>query len=149
MKKSEDVLYVVMPAYNEEDNIEQVAIAWMKVLKYGSQDSRLVIADSGSKDKTHDILLKLKKKYKQLEILEKTNQYHGPKVIALYKYAIRKGADYIFQTDSDGQTDPTEFESFWKVRNKYDGILGVRRNRGDGKSRAFVEKVYRQITERI
>lgn len=141
MKKSEDVLYVVMPAYNEEDNIEQVVIAWMKVLKYGSQDSRLVIADSGSKDKTHDILLKLKKKYKQLEILEKTNQYHGPKVIALYKYAIRKGADYIFQTDSDGQTDPTEFESFWKVRNKYDGILGVRRNRGDGKSRAFVEKV--------
>lgn len=136
-----NVLYVVMPAYNEEGNIEQVVVAWMEVLKYGSQESRLVVADSGSKDRTHDILLKLKNKYKQLEILEKTNQYHGPKVIALYKYAIEKGADYIFQTDSDGQTDPNEFEGFWKVRNKYDGVLGVRKNRGDGKSRAFVEKV--------
>ena len=143
MKNSgmKDVLYVVMPAYNEEENIKQVVTAWMEVLKYGSQESRLVIADSGSKDRTHDILLKLKKKYNQLEILEKTNRYHGPKVIALYKYAIEKDADYIFQTDSDGQTDPTEFEGFWRVRNEYDGILGVRRNRGDGKSRAFVEKV--------
>ena len=136
-----DVLYVVMPAYNEEDNIEQVVTAWIKVLRYGSKESRLVIADSGSKDETHNILLKLKKKFSQLEILEKTNQYHGPKVIALYKYAIKKGADYIFQTDSDGQTDPAEFGGFWKERKKHDGILGVRRNRGDGKSRAFVEKV--------
>lgn len=136
-----DVLYVVMPAYNEEENIEQVVTDWMKVLKYGSKESRLVIADSGSKDKTHSILLKLKKKYSQLETLEKTNQYHGPKVIALYKYAIDKGADYIFQTDSDGQTDPTEFGDFWRNRDKYDGIIGVRRDRGDGKSRAFVEKV--------
>lgn len=136
-----DVLYVVMPAYNEEDNIEQVVVAWINVLQYGSKESKLVVADSGSKDKTHSILLKLKKQYDQLEILGDTNQYHGSKVIALYKYAIEKGADYIFQTDSDGQTDPTEFESFWKARNEYDGILGVRRSRGDGKSRAFVEKV--------
>ena len=123
MKKGRvgDVLYVVMPAYNEEDNIEQVVTDWIKVLKYGSKESRLVVADSGSKDKTHDILLKLKKKFSQLEILCKTNQYHGPKVIALYKYAIEKGADYIFQTDSDGQTDPAEFEGFWRERNKIIG----------------------------
>lgn len=143
MKKSGagDVLYVVMPAYNEEDNIEQVINAWIKVLRYASADSRLVIADSGSKDETHKILLKLQKKYKQLKILGKTNQYHGPKVIALYKYAIKNGADFIFQTDSDGQTDSNEFKDFWNARHKYDGILGVRRNRGDGKSRAFVERI--------
>ena len=135
------ILYVVMPAYNEEDNIEQVVVDWIRVLKYGSKESRLVIADSGSKDKTHNILLRLKKKYKQLEILKDTNQYHGPKVIALYKYAIKQGADYIFQTDSDGQTNPAEFEDFWKARNGYGGVLGVRKNRGDGKSRAFVERV--------
>ena len=143
MKKGRvgDVLYVVMPAYNEEDNIEQVVNAWIKVLRYASADSRLVIADSGSKDETHKILLKLQKKYKQLKILKKTNQYHGPKVIALYKYAIKNGADFIFQTDSDGQTDSSEFKEFWNIRHKYDGILGVRRNRGDGKTRAFVEKI--------
>lgn len=42
---------------------------------------------------------------------------HGPKHIALYDYAIRKGADYIFQTDSDGQTSPDEFEALYNLPN--------------------------------
>lgn len=134
-------LYVVMPAYNEEGNIEQVVKTWYKVLEGKSADSRLVIADSGSSDRTHEILENLKKTYNQLEILADTNRYHGPKVIALYDYAIKNGADYIFQTDSDGQTNPKEFDGFWQVTEKYDCILGHRSVRGDGKQRAFVEKV--------
>lgn len=136
-----DSLYVVMPAYNEEDNIEGVVRAWYPVLKGKSENSRLVIADNGSTDATHDILLRLKKEFPQLDILEKSGKQHGPKLIALYKYAITNGADYIFQTDSDGQTDPNEFEAFWNMRNKYNAILGHRRVRGDGKSRAFVEHI--------
>ena len=54
---------------------------------------------------------------------------------------IKQGADYIFQTDSDGQTNPDEFEAFWQLRGQYDVILGHRSVRGDGQSRAFVEKV--------
>ena len=105
-----DSLYVVMPAYNEEDNIEGVVRAWYPVLKGKSENSRLVIADNGSTDATHDILLRLKKEFPQLDILEKSGKQHGPKLIALYKYAITNGADYIFQTDSDGQTDPNELD---------------------------------------
>ena len=137
----EDVLYIVMPAYNEEQNIRQVVIAWMKLLKNGSKKSRLVVADSGSIDSTHKILLNLKKKYSQLEILENTDKQHGPKVISLYKYALRNNADYVFQTDSDGQTNPEEFISFWEKRKEYDGVIGIRRKRGDGRGRAFVERV--------
>ena len=50
---------------------------------------------------------------------------------------------FIFQTDSDGQTDPAEFEAFWKARAEggFDAVIGTRPERGDGKSRAFVEKV--------
>lgn len=140
MKKSEK-LYVVMPAYNEEENIESVVEQWYPILKFGSKESKLVIADAGSVDKTHKILVNLKKKYPQLEIVSKSLKQHGPKVIYLYKYAIKNNADWIFQTDSDGQTNPLEFEEFWKLRNKYDVILGNRTVRGDGKSRAFVEKV--------
>ena len=77
----------------------------------------------------------------QLEVLENTGKQHGPKLIALYKYAIENGADYIFQTDSDGQTDPEEFDAFWDLRDGYDAILGNRTVRGDGRSRAFVEHV--------
>lgn len=137
-----DSLYIVMPAYNEEDNIEKVIESWYPMLEGKSEKSRLVIADFGSKDRTHEILCKLQKeRYHKLVVLNTTNQYHGPKVIALYDYAIKNGADYIFQTDSDGQTNPMEFDAFWNDRKDFDGILGNRTVRGDGKDRAFVEKV--------
>lgn len=133
-------VFVVMPAYNEEANIEETVKAWYPIVAKNAA-SRLVVADSGSTDGTHKILLALKKKYPKIEILSKTGKYHGPKVIALYKYAIRKKADWVFQTDSDGQTDPAEFKAFWEARTKYDAILGKRTERGDGKDRAFVERV--------
>ena len=136
-----DTLYVVMPAYNEEENIEEVVSSWYPVLEGKSPESRIVVADSGSTDDTHAILEKMKETHPQLEILSDTGKFHGPKVIALYSYAIRQGADFIFQTDSDGQTLPEEFDAFWQLRNGYKGIFGHRAVRGDGKSRAFVEKV--------
>lgn len=137
-----DSLYIVMPAYNEEDNIENTVKDWYGILEGKSEKSRLVIADYGSNDKTHEILLSLKKdKYPKLDILENKNQFHGPKVLDLYKNAIDNEIDFIFQTDSDGQTNPAEFDDFWNMRNDYAGIFGNRTVRGDGKDRAFVEKV--------
>ena len=136
-----DTLYIVMPAYNEEANILSVIDSWYGILEDKNSDSRLVVADSGSKDATHNILVKYKSTHPQLEILENTDRQHGPKVIALYDYAIKNGADYIFQTDSDGQTNPKEFNAFWEERKDFDGIFGNRTVRGDSKSRAFVEKV--------
>ena len=136
-----DILYIVMPAYNEEANILGVVDSWYGLLENKNPDSRLVVADSGSKDATHNILVKYKSTHPQIEILENTDRQHGPKVIALYDYAIKNGADYIFQTDSDGQTNPKEFNAFWEDRKDFDGIFGNRPVRGDGKIRAFVEKV--------
>jgi glycosyltransferase involved in cell wall biosynthesis len=130
-----------MPAYNEEENIEEVVSSWYPVLEGKSPESRLVVADAGSKDKTHEILLRMKETMPQIDIISDTGTFHGPKVIALYNYAIANGADYIFQTDSDGQTLPEEFGAFWDMRTAYKGIFGHRKVRGDGKSRAFVEKV--------
>ncbi len=136
-----DSLYIVMPAYNEEANIEGVVRQWYPVLEGKAENSRLVIADSGSNDKTHEVLTRLQTEFPQLEILPDTNRYHGPKVIALYDLAIQRGIDYVFQTDSDGQTNPDEFDNFWQKREQFDGVFGNRTARGDGKSRAFVEKV--------
>lgn len=137
-----DSLFVVMPAYNEEKNIEAVVRQWYIVLNGDKEESsRLVVADSGCSDRTHEILAGLQKELPKLELLENTDRQHGPKLMALYDYAIERGADYIFQTDSDGQTDPQEFEAFWQLRADYDGVFGHRNARGDGKSRAFVEHV--------
>ena len=136
-----DSLYIVMPAYNEEANIEETIKSWYPIVQKIGGNSTLVIADSGSSDSTHSILEEMQKSYDRLEILSDTDKFHGPKVIALYDYAIEMGADYIFQTDSDGQTNPAEFEAFWQERNDYQAIIGNRSVRGDGKSRAIVEKV--------
>lgn len=139
-----DILYVVMPAYNEEGCIEEVIMRWYENL-VKIEDERckfkLIVADSGSTDGTHGILEELCNNYPQIEILSDTRKEHGPKLLALYKYAIKCDADYIFQTDSDGQTVPEEFFEFWSIRNKYDAILGNRRIRGDGRSRKIVEDI--------
>lgn len=116
----------------------------VSAIRWGGQkspESRLVVADSGSNDNTHAILLRLQSELPQLDILTDCDRQHGPKVLALYQYAIKNKIDYIFQTDSDGQTNPAEFEAFWQMRKQYDAILGHRNVRGDGKSRAFVEHV--------
>ena len=134
-------LYIVMPAYNEEGNIENVVRDWYKVLSLASIESKLIVADSGSSDDTHNILTRLQKELPNLVVLSDTLKQHGPKLIALYKYSITNGADYIFQTDSDGQTNPEEFRAFWDLRNDYDVIIGHRVIRGDGIIRKFIENI--------
>lgn len=136
-----DSLCIVMPAYNEEENITEAVEMWYSKLDGKSDSSRLVVADSGSADKTHSILLELQKTHPRLEILSDTEKQHGPKLIALYGYAVEKGFDYVFQTDSDGQTDSAEFEGFWDIRKRFDGVFGKRTNREDGCFRAFAERV--------
>ena len=48
-----NTLYIVMPAYNEEENIGDVVASWYPKLELAGANSRLVVADSGSSDKTH------------------------------------------------------------------------------------------------
>lgn len=139
----EDTLYIVMPTYNEEANIENVVREWYPILEKGDGNSRLVVSDGGSKDKTLEILESLRNKYPKLVILPRPNTDHGTKVILLYKYAIEQGANWIFQTDSDGQTLPSEFVDFWGLRKQYDIVMGNRKKRGDGLGRKIVENVLR------
>ena len=134
-------LYIVIPAYNEAENIRACVDAWYPVIERHSAegDSRLVIINDGSRDDTYRILTELARERPLLLPLTKPNGGHGSTVLCGYRYAIAEGADYIFQTDSDGQTNPAEFEAFWAERKEYDAVLGSRVKRGDGAGRKFVE----------
>lgn len=144
-----DILYIVMPAYNEEANIEATVRQWHPVVEKIGLKSRLVIFNDGSKDDTYPIMMNLCEKYTQLIPVNKTNSGHGATLLYAYHYAINAGADYIFQTDSDGQTNPEEFWEFWKNKNNYDFIIGYRKNRQDGLSRIFVTRVLRLLVRII
>jgi len=136
-----DKLYIVIPAYNEEENIEAVIKDWYPIVEKIGNGSRLVIIDDGSRDSTYSIIRKAAEKLEALEALTKPNGGHGDTVLYGYKYAIENGADYIFQTDSDGQTLSEEFWPFWERREKADMVIGHRKNRQDGLSRIFVTKI--------
>ena len=140
-----DRLFIVIPAYNEQDNIAKTVTEWYPIVeKYGT-DSRLVVIDDGSRDDTFKILTELSAKMPRLTALTKPNKGHGATLLYGYKYALENGADYIFQTDSDGQTLPSEFEPFWIARDKYDISIGYRSKRRDGLSRVFVTKILRLV----
>lgn len=134
-------LYIIIPAYNEELNIEKTIKQWYSIIEKhnGGGQSCIVVVNDGSTDQTGHILHQLAKFMPLLKPLEKKNGGHGSSVLYGYNYAIKMGADYIFQTDADGQTNPDEFESFWKRKDQYDAVIGKRLARGDGQLRKLVE----------
>lgn len=144
-------IYFVMPAYNEAENIESTLRDWYPIIKKindeGEVIARLVIADDGSKDNTYQKMLELSEsgQFPFFEALTKQNGGHGQTVLFLYRHALANGADYIFQTDSDGQTNPDEFWELYKNRHQYDFQIGYRKGRQDGFGRVFVTKTLRLI----
>ena len=127
-----DSLYIIMPAYNEEKNIGAVIEQWYPVVEKIGGDSRLVVLNDGSKDGTYEKIRKYQEKYDRLIGIDKPNEGHGGTILKGYHYAVDAGADYVFQTDTDGQTLPEEFWQFWEKRK-------------DGISRLFVTRVLRLV----
>lgn len=140
-------LYIIIPAYNEAENIETVINDWYPIIEKhdGDGKSRLVIIDDGSKDDTYKIVKECAKDCPLLEPITKQNSGHGATILYGYNYAIDKMADYIFQTDSDGQTLPSEFDRFWDLRDRYDMVIGWRKGRQDGYVRIFVTKILKFV----
>lgn len=145
-----DRLFIVMPAYNEQDNIRELIETWYPVVVKTGPESRLVIVNDGSRDNTYNIMRDCAADKPQFVPLTKENGGHGDTVLYAYNYAINTlnsnkvmggGKAYVFQTDSDGQTLPEEFWQFWEKRNDFDLIIGHRKGRQDGFARVVVTKV--------
>ena len=142
-----DKLYIVIPAYNEEANVKSVIQDWNPIVEKIGNGSKLVIIDDGSKDSTYRIMQEEAKDLECFEPITKPNGGHGATVLYGYHYALDAGADFVFQTDSDGQTLPEEFWSFWEKRNDYDMVIGHRKGRQDGLSRVIVTKTLKAVLQ--
>ncbi len=146
-----DSLYIIIPAYNEAENIGKVIEEWYPVIEHHGGDgrSKLVILDDGSRDDTLDIVKGYVARLEHLEVITRENSGHGATIWFGYQYAVESGADYIFQTDSDGQTSASEFPAFWNARHDSDVIIGDRRKRQDGMMRKLVSVSLRTLIRMI
>lgn len=142
-----DNVYIVIPAYNESDNIKNVINDWYPVVDKIGNDSRLLIIDDGSKDDTYQIAKAEMITHPLLQVMTKPNSGHGSTVLFGYRQALSQKPDYIFQTDSDGQTLSSEFWAFWDARSNFDIQIGARTKRQDGFSRIVVTKTLKLIVK--
>ena len=95
-------LLLIVPAYNEQDNIERV----IEELRTRYPQYDYVVVNDGSKDRTAEICKE--KNYNLIDFpvnLGLAGAFQGG-----MKYAERKGYEYAMQYDGDGQHDPQYIE---------------------------------------
>ena len=112
-------LLIVIPAYNEEKNIERVVD---RLIRDFPQYDYLVIND-GSKDRTGEICRE--RGYEFLDLPVNLGLAGGFQ--AGLKYAAKKGYRYAVQLDGDGQHRPEYLEAMIeKMEEGYDIVIGSR-----------------------
>lgn len=110
---------VIIPAYNEEENIERVVNGLIK--NYPQYD--YVVVNDGSKDSTLDICKE--NKYHCLDL--PVNLGLAGAFQAGMKYAYRKGYDYAIQFDADGQHRAEYIAPILdEMKKGYDIVIGSR-----------------------
>ncbi|MFW6194331.1 MAG: glycosyltransferase family 2 protein [Halobacteriota archaeon] len=126
-------LSVVIPCYNEEDNIKPLYSELKEALS--DLDYELVFVDDGSTDSTFDILKELHSKDERVKAI-KLRKNFGQSAALRAGFDSAKG-EYIASMDSDLQNDPKDIPKlFEKLKNDgYDVVCGWRFNRKDGLSK--------------
>jgi glycosyltransferase involved in cell wall biosynthesis len=140
-------LITVVPVYNESANIETVVAEWTACFKAEGADYSIILLNDGSSDNSAEILANLAALHGgALRVVNKPNSGHGRTCRMGYDMALDMGASWVFQIDSDGQCDPAHFRDFWRSRDSFDCIYGVRKMRDDGPGRIFVSFCCRILT---
>lgn len=118
-----DKLAIVIPTYNEAENIEELISSILKIYP-GVQ---IVIVDDNSPDATAQKVLEISKKNKAVHCLvRKENRGRGLAGIAAFKYALGLDVEYIMEMDADFSHDPKYIPEFLKTIKNADVVIGSR-----------------------
>lgn len=120
MNKIDNMLSVIIPAYNEEKGISKVLADLKTILDNTHLKYEIIAVDDGSSDKTAEIV----QKYDFVHLVQHPiNRGYGASLKTGIKAA--KG-DWILITDADG-TYPNEFiPKLLEYSDKYDMVVGSR-----------------------
>ena len=129
---------LVMPAYNEADNIEPMVEEATPALEANADEYEIIVVDDGSSDGTGDVTRRVMESHPHVRLVEHpVNQGFGAAVFSGFTSAEK---DWIFYTDADRQFVLSELERFVPHMDEADLIAGYRAPRRDPFMRVFYGK---------
>jgi len=129
-------LSIVIPIYNEEENLVKLYERLDKVIKDNGYLAEMIFVDDASRDGTFVLLKKLHQEDKRIKVIRlKRNFGQIPAILAGIKIA---NADTIITLDADLQNPPEEIPEFVeKMKEGYVAVFGYRIKRKDYFLRRF------------
>lgn len=138
-------LAVVIPLYNEQDNIFPLLEDWLPVFKATEAAFRIIFIDDGSTDQGPARLRRILEEKDSIEVITQANAGHGPAILKGYRLAL--DVEWVFQIDSDHQLDPAAFRDLWDNRDGYDLLLAERVNKDASPGRRLISRISRGIVD--
>jgi glycosyltransferase involved in cell wall biosynthesis len=129
---------LVLPAYNEADNIEPMVAEATPALEANADSHEIIVVDDGSADGTAAVTRRVMESYPNVQLVEHpVNKGFGAAVFSGFTSA---KMDWIFYTDADRQFVLSELERFVPYMDEADLIAGYRAPRRDPFMRVFYGK---------
>jgi dolichol-phosphate mannosyltransferase len=129
--------WLILPTYNEAENIEAILLASAEVLARAAPAGfRVLVVDDGSPDGTGQIAERLAVEHGWLEVLHRAEKNGiGPAYLAGFRHALDRGAGFVLEMDSDFSHDPADLARLLEaVHAGADLALGSRYVAGGGVS---------------
>ena len=114
---------VIIPTYNESDNIKKA----IQLVFKSAKNVDVLVVDDNSPDKTANVVKAMMKKDKRVNLIErKAKEGLGTAYIAGFKFALKRNYDRILEMDADLSHDPSEIPNFLKASEEADVVIGSR-----------------------
>jgi len=125
MQQSSPKTIVVIPTYNEADNLPAIVA---ELFAQPVQGLDILIVDDASPDGTGQVADELAARYDgRLRVIHRLGKLGlGTAYIEGFKHALERGADYIIQMDADFSHSPTYLPTFLEKILDYDVVVGSR-----------------------
>jgi dolichol-phosphate mannosyltransferase len=125
--------WLVLPTYNEAENIGPLVRAALAALQTAGVTHRVLIVDDGSPDGTGRIADGLAAELEPVEVLHRERkQGLGRAYLAGFARALEGGAELVMEMDSDFSHDPADIPRLIAAANAADLVLGSRYVVGGG-----------------